>query len=185
MNPVITSLFAIIDTLVERQVSYAVMGGLAVRIHAIPRPTNDVDLTISLQRQLLLEWYEELEEAGITVPSIYRTGWVDEVANMPLVKFKIYLDETQGVDLDVFIAESAFQESILSRRITAEIEERKIAVVSPEDLILLKLVANRPRDLLDVADILFVQGELDQAYMHSWALTLGIPDRLEKALTTD
>jgi len=182
MNPVINSLLTIIDCLDAKNVPYAVMGGLAVRVHAVPRPTNDVDLTISIQRTKLEEWYEQLEQAGITVPIVYRNGWVDEVANMPLVKLKIYLDQTQGVDLDVFIAESAFQESLMSRRITARMEDRKISVVTPEDLILLKLIANRPRDLLDVADVLFVQGELDQRYMRQWAASLGIETRLENAL---
>ena len=46
----------------------------------------------------------------------------------------------------------------------------------------LKLLANRPRDLSDVADILFVQGQLDEAYMRLWADPLGIIDRLETAL---
>ena len=34
-------------------IPYAVMGGLAVRVYAIPRFTNDVDLTISLDREKL------------------------------------------------------------------------------------------------------------------------------------
>jgi len=97
MNPVINSLLTIIDCLDAKNVPYAVMGGLAVRVHAVPRPTNDVDLTISIQRTKLEEWYEQLEQAGITVPIVYRNGWVDEVANMPLVKLKIYLDQTQGI----------------------------------------------------------------------------------------
>ena len=48
----------------------------------------------------------------------------------------------------------------------------------------LKLLANRPRDIGDVADILFVQGELDQEYMRKWARPLGIESQLEQALET-
>ena len=32
-------------------VPYVVMGGLAMRIHAVPRPTYDVDFTVLLPRQ--------------------------------------------------------------------------------------------------------------------------------------
>ena len=54
--------------------------------------------------------------------------------------------------------------------------------MTPEDLILLKLIADRPRDHIDVADILFIQGELDESYMRHWAAELEISDRLAKAL---
>ena len=101
---------------------------------------------------------------------------------MPLVKLRIYL-ESHGVDVDVFLAESNFQRSLLSRRQSHDYEGRTIAFVSPEDLILLKLVANRPRDLIDVADVLFVQGKLDEAYLRLWAEELGVRPQLDKVLT--
>ncbi len=66
MNPVIESLFKIVDTLEVDQTPYAVMGDLAVRIHALPRPTQDVDLTIGLARNRLSQWYLRLENAGIS-----------------------------------------------------------------------------------------------------------------------
>ena len=50
-------------------------------------------------------------------------------------------------------------------------------------LILVKLLANRPKDRVDVSDILFVQGTLDEAYMRRWAATLGIAVELEDALS--
>jgi hypothetical protein len=55
-------------------------------------------------------------------------------------------------------------------------------IVSPEDLILLKLLARRPRDLSDVGDVLFMSGQLDETYMRHWAAELGIADELERAL---
>jgi hypothetical protein len=55
-------------------------------------------------------------------------------------------------------------------------------LVSPEDLILLKLIAGRPRDYGDIEDIFFVQGQLDESYLRRWAAPLGITDRLEQAL---
>jgi hypothetical protein len=51
-------------------------------------------------------------------------------------------------------------------------------------LVLLKLIANRPRDHGDVADILFTQGELDRTYLRHWATELGVLDKLEVAMRT-
>jgi hypothetical protein len=57
--------------------------------------------------------------------------------------------------------------------------------VTAEDLILLKLLANRPKDRVDVSDILFIQATLDEAYMRRWAATLGVAVELENALGAD
>lgn len=182
-NPVIRALFEVIDLLETRGIQYAVMGGLAVRALALPRPTNDVDITIALPHVALLELLRFIGGEGIEVPEVYRNGWLDRVAGMPLLKLKTYLDREHFVDLDIFVAESEFQMSLVARRISAEIDERQIWIVTPEDLVLLKLLANRPRDHIDVADILFIQGQLDEDYLKNWASVLEITDRLTAALT--
>ncbi len=160
---------------------YAVMGGIAVRIHGIPRPTHDVDFTVAMARQHLNDFFARAMDAGYTVAEPYLRGWVDQVAGMPLVKLRMYL-EHHGIDIDIFLAESDFQEKLLARRQCEDLEGDKIWFVSPEDLILLKLIAGRPRDLVNVQDIFFVQGQLDESYLRRWAAPLGVVDRLEKAL---
>jgi len=136
-----------------------------------------------LPHEALLELLRLIEAEWIEVPEVYRNGWVDRIAGMPLIKLKTYLDRDHFVDLDIFIAESEFQNSLVSRRILAEFDDRRIWIVTAEDLILLKLIANRPRDQIDVSDLLFVQGQLDEPYMRKWAASLEITDRLNTALT--
>jgi hypothetical protein len=46
----------------------------------------------------------------------------------------------------------------------------------------LKLLARRPRDLGDIADILFTQGQLDEIHLRHWANELGILPDLERVL---
>lgn len=77
---------------------------------------------------------------------------------------------------------SAFQQELLKRAKPEPLDDLVVYVVSPEDLILLKLLAHRPRDLADVGDILFTQGTLDEAYLRKWAEELGIRERLESVL---
>lgn len=184
MSELEKTLFEITSLLTQAGYEYAVMGGLAVRVHSIPRPTHDVDLTITIDRSDLPTLFESLQKIGHTIPESYQQGWVDEVGGMPLIKVRTYMHESQGVDIDIFLNETEFQNSYLARRIEVAIGDRSLWVVTPEDLILLKLLASRPRDLLDVADIQFTQGELDESYMRTWAQSLGIADRLERALST-
>jgi hypothetical protein len=160
---------------------YAVMGGIAVRIYGIPRPTHDIDFTLALDRNRLPDLYESVRALGYTVPEEYASGWVDNVAGMPVVKVRLYL-EGRGVDIDIFLAESRFQEQLLARRRREQLDELAVWFVSPEDLILLKLLGHRPRDIADIGDILFTQGRLDESYMRHWAQQLGILPELTKIL---
>ncbi len=100
---------------------------------------------------------------------------------MPVVKVHAYA-ENQALDIDLFPAETPDQKELLARRRQAQANGFQAWFVSPEDLILLKLVASRPRDLSDVADILFIQGKLDEGYLRRWAKELNVETRLEAAL---
>lgn len=163
------------------EVPYAVIGGIAVRVYGIPRPTYDIDFTVALDRKRLPDFYQSVRDLGYTVPEQYATGWVDRVAGMPVVKARLYL-EGRGIDIDVFLAESPFQEELLARRRRVQIDQLAVSFVSAEDLILLKLLSHRPRDIGDVGDILFTQGELDQAYLRNWARQLGVLAELQRVL---
>ncbi len=182
MSELERTLYSLAELLERMGYTYAVMGGLAVRAHSIPRPTYDVDLTLSISRDELPILFEKLVAQGHTVADTYLKGWVEQVAGMPLIKVRAYLGGDKGIDIDLFIAETDFQKALLERRIQAEVGDHVLWLVTPEDLILLKVLASRPRDLMDIADILFTQGQLDEAYMRNWAETLGVADRLERAL---
>ena len=48
---------------------YVVMGGIAVRLHGLPRPTFDVDFTAAIARDALPELYQAAEVVGFTIPA--------------------------------------------------------------------------------------------------------------------
>lgn len=180
-----TDLTAVIHDLVglfdRLRLPYAIMGGIAVRAHGLPRPTFDVDFVLAVPRERLADLFAALKEAGYTVPDQYHGGWVDSVGGMPLFKVRLYL-EGRGIDADVFLVENDFQKEVMSRRILDEVEGKPVHLITAEDLILFKLLAGRPRDLLDIEDVFFMQGQLDEAYMRRWAAPLGVADQLERML---
>lgn len=159
---------------------YAVIGGFAVRVYGIPRPTHDIGFTLAIARERLADLYEAVRGLGYSVPDQYSRGGVDQVAGIPLVRFSHA--EGHGIDVDFFLAESAFQQSLLSRRRRERIEDTPIWLVTPEDLILRKLPAGPPRDIADIDDILFTQVSLDEQYLRSWAGEFGVRGELESAL---
>jgi predicted nucleotidyltransferase len=181
MKGIIETLASVTERFDRIGIAYAVMGGIAVRAFAIPRATYDIDLTITLNRERLPQVFESLRDIDFAIPEVYESGWVDMIAGMPLIKLKRYF-ESETLDVDIFLAESEFQKEVMKRRFEVDAQGLRIWAVSPEDLILFKLVAGRPRDLVDVADVLFMQGTLDEAYMRRWAIVLGIQPQLEEAL---
>ena len=174
-------LFELVSLLDREGIPYAVMGGLAIRVYSLPRATQDVDITIAIERERLDGLRDALHDLGCSLPSAYDSGWLDLVAGMPLFKVKRRID-SHSVDVDIFVAESRFQKSLIERRHLFEVSGKQIALVSPEDLLLLKLIAARRRDLVDIQDLLFIMGTLDESYLRGWAAELGVAERLERAL---
>lgn len=181
MTPVEQLLCDLIAALNKLKIPYAIMGGWAVRAYGVPRPTYDVDVTILLDREELPKLFAAIDEEGYDIDDMYQSGWTDDVAGMPLVKAKTFVNGRTLV-ADIFLAETPFQLSMMARRLRFPVNGLDAWVASPEDVVLLKLVASRYRDLGDVQDILFMQRELDQRYMRKWASELGVSEKLEKAL---
>lgn len=165
----------------ELQIPYALMGGMAVAIHGIPRPTHDLDFTVSLSRDRLHDFYSTVERLGYTLPDAMRTGWVDNVSGMPLIRVQQWA-AGRNIDVDLFLAESKYQETLLTRHQRVIVEGIEAWVVSPEDLIILKLIAGRPRDIGDILDILMAQGSLDASYLRHWSEHFGLTERLDETL---
>ncbi|MCA9047989.1 MAG: nucleotidyl transferase AbiEii/AbiGii toxin family protein [Planctomycetaceae bacterium] len=160
----------------------AVLGGLAARALGVPRPTWDVDFTVAVDREDLGSLFEQAEELGYTVPSAYQAVWVNTVSGMPFVKLGISIGD-RSIDVDVFLAETDCLAEVIRRASTELLDDDfRIQVVSPEDLIVLKCVSFRPRDVIDIQDVLFMQGELDRDYMRHWADQLGVRRNLEESL---
>jgi len=168
----------------DMAIPYVIIGGFAVRVHAIPRPTYDLDFTINIQAQQSEAVFQAIEELGFQIPDEYRAGWTDAVGDVrwSLFAAKTFLDGN-AIVVDIFIADNDFLLSVLQRRELCEYNNRAYWFATPEDLILLKLCGDRPRDWIDIADVLFTQGQLDEAYMKHWAERLGVSDRLEKIWT--
>jgi predicted nucleotidyltransferase len=181
MKNVTETLHLMVKLLDGLSIDYAVMGDFAVRAHGVPRPTYDIDLTIVLQRDQAPELFSSLRDHGFVIPEAYETGWIDQIKELPLLKLRRYIRD-ESLDVDLFLVESEFLAEVMKRRSRQDAEGQLLWVVRPEDLVLFKLLAGRPRDLGDVSDILFIQGPLDEAYVRRWAPELGIGQSLERAL---
>ncbi len=180
MIPLFPELLRITNILEKQHIAYAVIGGIAVRALGVPRPTYDLDITI-VQLDDLRQLLNHLEKAEYEVPEIYRNGWLDSVAGLPLLKVKVWKN-LEAIDIDIFVAATDFQKSLLKRKQLVIVEENQFWCATAEDVIVLKILADRLRDRVDVQDILFMQSLLDVTYMRHWCSELGVENRLLEAL---
>lgn len=149
-------------------------GGLAFSVVGRPRTTYDVDGIILVEDVKIEKLLRAFEAAGFKYD---KKKPINAVRGLPFItllqpKFKTYVD--------LFIAASPFQKEILKRRKIVGLDGLRLPLTSAEDLILLKLLAGRERDMDDVREVILEnRGKLDLAYLRKWAKTLGVEVFLE------
>jgi len=95
-----------------------------------------------------------------------------------------------GIVVDFMLATLPFEFDAIERAKTVEHEGVEVRVVSPEDLIVYKIVSTRPQDYLDIVGILRRQVDLKveglTQRIEAWAKDLGdseIIDRWNRAMS--
>ena len=144
---------------------YAVVGGLAVGVWAIPRATRDVDLYVELPIAARANLQNALTRRGFDVPAMDAELQQYGVFRSRLMKERVFLD--------IFDAVGPLGESILQRRRKIASAGRDIWFASAEDVALLKAFSDRPRDHDDLAALLAIsEPPLDESYLKHWAKLL-------------
>jgi len=147
------------------EVPASLIGGLAVHRWAEPRATADVDLTV-------LAPYGE--EAKVLDVLLGRFEARHEGARAFALQRRVLLLRTAaGAPVDVALAAFPFELEVLERASDWEmLPGITLRTCSAEDLIIYKLVAARPQDLVDVDRIVRRQGtRLDVDRIREWGRT--------------
>ena len=145
---IIDELRAIIARFDQEGVDYALCGGLAMAIYAMPRATLDIDLLIQV---------DSLARAQLAVESL---GFWVGTASMSFHGGKIRMARLCKVDpatgeelvLDLLLTTDATAAAWTGRR-EVEWEGRALKVVSPKGLILLKSFRRSGTDEDDIAHL--------------------------------
>lgn len=131
----------VIAHLEGRGVRSALIGGAALGVHGIARATLDVDLLVADSVVLQAGFWRRLASLG--APEIRRGDSDDPLGG--IVRFG-----TRAAAVDVLLGKGAWIRHILERRIEVRVRRQRLPVVDRADLVLLKLFAGGPQDLLDI-----------------------------------
>jgi len=152
----------------------AFTGGIATNIWGRPRLTYDIDGIIKIDNSKLDVFLKYLRKSGFTCN---KENSIKLIHNLPFLTTK-YRD----MFIDLFIARTEYQNEIFKRIKLIKYKNIKIPLVSIEDLILLKLISGRTRDIEDIRDIFRFQKQIDFQYLKKWAKKLNVIIYLEDEL---
>lgn len=107
----------------------------------------DIDITAAIVSSHD-EFVTAMEDAGFDLRVDDWRAWLDRTRVLPL------FHRATGLPLDIVIAGPGLEEEFLDRAQEVDIAGMMVPVISPEDLVVTKLLAGRPKDLGDVRTIL-------------------------------
>lgn len=152
----------IIDFLEKVKVPYLIIGGLAIGVIGEARVTQDIDLIIFIKKNELETFLKKASKNGF---AFEEQKVLDDAKETGAIRL-YYKD----VWIDIILSSTELEESALTRRKVIKLFKRRACFPSPEDLILLKLIPGRKKDILDTESIVIRHGEnLDREYLEYWA----------------
>ncbi len=159
------------QVLSEAGLAHALLGGIAANLYRRePRATHDIDFAVRASASETLALLDAFRSAGWT-----------PVVRTPTTQ-TLRLAHNDLPPIDILIAGTPFEYSAIERAKTLSIDDRDMLIVTPEDLIVYKLIAGRGHDYEAVGAILNTIPNLDAAYVQGWLDQFDMADRWQRAV---
>ncbi len=139
-----------------------VIGGVAASLLGRPRTTRDIDLLITLPDEAL----EKFALAGGAFGFRFRVTEAIEFARDSRVLLMRHA--ASAVDVDVSLGMLPFEHEAVVRRQWLSVAGRPVPFATVEDLIIMKAVARRARDVVDIESLLAANKNLDLERIRHW-----------------
>lgn len=150
------------NTLNKHNLPYMIIGGQAVLLYGEPRLTRDINITLGLNADRLNQFLAILQEIPLKPIPEDIESFVKQTMVLPT------LDETTGIRVDFIFSFTLYEIEAIKRAKKIHILSQEVSFASPEDVIIHKIFAGRPRDLEDVRTILLKNPDIDNSYIRDW-----------------
>lgn len=139
-----------------------IIGGVAVALQSKPRATLDVDGIMLLDTDQIPRLLDIARKHGLR-PRIPDAGDFARRSRVVLLEH-----ELTGTGVDISLGVLPFEVEVVDRAVKREIGHLSVCLASPEDLIILKAVAHRPMDLIDIQSLVAAHPDVDKVRIHKW-----------------
>jgi hypothetical protein len=138
-----------------------VIGGQAVLVYGEPRLTKAIDLTVGVGLESLTTIRNLLLDINLK-PVVENVDFTMQTMVFPCQ------DSETGIRIDVIFSHSPYERQALDRVRRINLEGIEVCFAGPEDVVIHKVIAGRPRDLEDVETILLKNFDLNKVYIENW-----------------
>ncbi|MBM4256986.1 MAG: nucleotidyltransferase family protein [Deltaproteobacteria bacterium] len=149
------------DRLEAAHIPYTIGGAIAYAYWGVARGTHAVDINLFIAPEQFAETLDIPIPAGLTIDRTTALTSAEERGNA-----RGFVGD---VPVDMFVDSIPLHEEAARRVATVSLFDRPIRILSAEDLVVLKLLFFRGKDIVDIDRVLSLQGDrLDRAYIRRW-----------------
>lgn len=146
----------------------AIIGGIAVSILSKARHTEDLDAMFLLSTQDIGRFLESARSEGIE-PRIEHAADFALRSRVLLLRHAL-----TGTNIDISLGILPFEQELVERSTVHQVDEKlQLRLPTPEDLVIMKAVAHRPRDLEDIRALGEKYPNLDKTRIEQWLKAFG------------
>jgi len=147
----------LLESLSDNHVQYVLVGGLAVQLHGFLRATFDIDLALALDDANLVRFIavakhfclipalpvdmETLRDARLIEQGYCEKG---------MLSFSLREPQVGGSVVDVRVRPEVPFSTLASNAVIGELFGRQVPIAAIADLLVMKRIANRPKDRIDI-----------------------------------
>jgi hypothetical protein len=162
LTPLLAPLAALQRLLARFDNQGIIIGGVAASLLGRPRLTADVDALLLLS----------IEELSPLMEVAAQEGFVPRIADAQdfARRHRVLLlrHQESGINVDISLGLLPFEVEAVERGTVYQVGPLTIRLPTPEDLIVFKAVAHRPKDLLDIQAIIESHPDLDRRHIERW-----------------
>ncbi len=157
LAPLLAALRALVAWFDATKTRAAIIGGVAASLLGRPRVTGDIDVLVLVDDDA----WEDFLAAGAAYG--IRPRRADAIAFARRNRVLLLRHAPSGIDVDLSMGLLPFEEELIARTRRRRVGGITVPIPTPEDLVVMKAIAHRARDLGDIEGIIAVHRHLDTA----------------------
>jgi len=146
----------------KHNIPYMIIGGQAVAVYGEPRFTRDIDITLGVDIDNIQKVKEISKTLNLSINVKEPDFFIKRTRVMPLIHRK------SGIRVDFIFSFSSYEKIAIKRNRKIKIGSAFANCISPEDLIIHKIIAGRARDIEDAISVIIKRKRLNIKYIKKW-----------------
>jgi hypothetical protein len=161
-SPLLQALTAVFAWTKAAKVPAVIVGGVAASLLGRPRLTRDIDALVRIAE---VDWQNAVLKARDheLLPRIAAPIEFAQRSRVLLLRHS-----PTGIDIDVMLAALPFEFTAIDNGRVTRLGGLEVNLPRVEDLLVMKAIAHRPRDLSDIEGLIAAHPETDLANVRQW-----------------